>query len=248
MKKALLKSITIPLIAGSMLLAGCSQSETPADAKNIEPKPEEVTEEKPQPVEPQEKWDIDTPDSITVIVNKERDLPADYIPPNLVEPDVSFSFSGSSEKKMMRKEAADALEDLFQAAEKDGVDLVAVSGYRSYERQQATYQSALQRKGKASTAKYNARPGHSEHQTGLAMDVSSSSVNYRLVQSFGETKAGRWLEEHAAEHGFIIRYPKGKEDVTGYAYEPWHIRYVGKELAKILTEKGLVMEEYFSLK
>jgi zinc D-Ala-D-Ala carboxypeptidase len=248
MKKMFFKSISIPLIAGTVLLAGCTQTDVPADAKNIEPKQEKVTQVKPKPVPPQEKWDIDTPGSLTVVVNKKRELPADYVPPDLVEPDVTFSFEGTAEKKLMRKEAAEALAELFKAAEKDGIDLVAVSGYRSYERQQATYQSALQRKGMANTSKYNARPGHSEHQTGLAMDVSSSIVNYQLIESFGETKAGRWLAEHAAEHGFIIRYPKGKEDVTGYAYEPWHIRYVGKELAKELNEKGQVMEEYFSLK
>ncbi|MBA4601792.1 M15 family metallopeptidase [Thermoactinomyces mirandus] len=240
--------LAIPAVIGSMvLLGGCYKAERPVAAKDVEKKQAAVIQEKPKPLLPEEKWDIDTPSSLTIIVNKDRELPADYVPPDLVKPDVSFSSMGWSEKKLMRKEAAEALEKLFQAAGKEGVKLVAVSGYRSYERQQQTYQSALKRKGQASTSRYNARPGQSEHQTGLAMDVSTPSVDCQLNESFGETEAGRWLENHAAEFGFIIRYGKGKEEVTGYSYEPWHIRYVGKELATILKQKGLAMEEYFSL-
>ncbi len=248
MKKKPVLYVMIPAIIGSMVwLDGCNQAGEPNAENYTGKKAAEVVQEKPKPVLSAEKWDIRTPSSLTIIVNKNRELPADYVPEDLVKPDVEFPFLGRAEKKLMRREAADALEDLFHAAEKAGVELVAVSGYRSYERQQETYQSALKRKGKASTSRYNARPGQSEHQTGLAMDVSSPSMNCQLNESFGETEAGRWLANHAAEFGFIIRYEKGKEEVTGYSYEPWHIRYVGKELANILKQKGLTMEEYFLL-
>lgn len=248
MKNKLFIYAILPAIMGSMVwLGGCDQAEQPSAAVDAGTKEAEVVQEKPKPVLSAEKWDIETPSSLTLIVNKNKELPADYVPEDLVKPDVKFSSSGWSEKKLMRQEAADALEDLFQAAEEAGVDLVAVSGYRSYERQQATYQSALKRKGQASTSRYNARPGQSEHQTGLAMDVSSPSVDCQLIESFGETEAGRWLADNAHEFGFIIRYEKGKEEVTGYNYEPWHIRYVGKELANILKQKGVAMEEYFLL-
>lgn len=240
--------VIIPAIVGSMVwLGGCNQAEQSDATKDTGVKAAEVVQEKPKPVLSEERWDIETPSSLTLIVNKKRELPADYVPEDLVKPDVEFSSMGRSEKKLMRQEAADALEDLFRAAEEAGVELVAVSGYRSYERQQETYQSALKRKGAASTSRYNARPGQSEHQTGLAMDVSSPSVDCQLNESFGQTEAGHWLEKHAAEFGFIIRYEKGKEEVTGYSYEPWHIRYVGKELANILKQKGMTMEEYFLL-
>lgn len=240
--------VIIPAIVGSMVwLGGCNQAEEPSAAKDVGAKAAEVVQEKPKPVLSEERWDIETPSSLTLIVNKNRELPADYVPEDLVKPDVEFSSLGWSEKKLMRQEAADALEELFRAAEEAGVELVAVSGYRSYERQQETYQSALKRKGAASTSRYNARPGQSEHQTGLAMDVSSPSVDCQLNESFGQTEAGQWLKKHAAEFGFIIRYEKGKEEVTGYSYEPWHIRYVGKELANILKQKELTMEEYFLL-
>lgn len=180
-----------------------------------------------------------------VLVNKKRNLPSTYVPKDLVVPNVPFSFSGSSPKKLMRKEAAKALESLFAAAKKDGIKLKAVSGYRSYATQKSIFQRNAKLKGEQAANRTSARPGQSEHQTGLAMDVSSASVGYALEQSFGTTKEGKWLAKHAAEHGFIIRYLKGKESVTGYSYEPWHVRYVGKTVAKEIMSKNLTLEQYF---
>ncbi|TVX98783.1 M15 family metallopeptidase [Cohnella terricola] len=183
--------------------------------------------------------------SLYVLVNKKRNLPANYEPRDLVVPDVAFSFSGNSPKKKMRKEAAAALEKLFKAAEKDGIELKAVSGYRSYATQKSIFENNANTKGEEVANRTSARPGQSEHQTGLAMDVSSASVGYGLEESFGKTKEGKWLAKHAADHGFIIRFMKGKETVTGYSYEPWHVRYVGKEVAKDITKKNVTLEEYF---
>ncbi|WP_019005511.1 M15 family metallopeptidase [Cohnella laeviribosi] len=182
--------------------------------------------------------------SLLVLVNKQRNLPADYSPVDLVVPDVEFSFSGDSPKKKLRKPAAEALEALFAAAEKDGIELKAVSGYRSYETQRSIFNRNAEQKGIETANRTSARPGQSEHQTGLAMDVSSKSAGYALEESFGDTKEGKWLKAHAAEYGFIIRYLKGKEDITGYSYEPWHIRYVGKEIAQAVMEQGITLEEF----
>lgn len=188
---------------------------------------------------------IKNPDDILVLVNKERNLPSDYKPSDLVIPNVKFSFDGNSEKKYLREEAAKALEQLFLEGEKQGVVLYAVSGYRSYEKQKGIFNNKVSKVGVEEANKVVAKPGQSEHQTGLAMDVSSKSANYLLEENFGQTVEGRWLKENAHKFGFIIRYPKEKVDITGYNYEPWHIRYVGKEVANELNEKLITLEEYF---
>ncbi|MCM3129354.1 M15 family metallopeptidase [Paenibacillus provencensis] len=188
---------------------------------------------------------VTNPDAITVIVNKERSLPDGYEPTDLVEPDVPFSFDEPHEKRHLRQEAADALEELFAAAEEDNIELRAVSGYRSYDRQVAVFNSSVERNGEEYALRVSAQPGKSEHQTGLSIDVSSPSVGNVLEEILGDTKEGKWLAEHAPEFGFIIRYLEGREETTGYIYEPWHIRYVGKELAPDIAASGLTLEEYF---
>ncbi|MCQ4087367.1 D-alanyl-D-alanine carboxypeptidase family protein [Saccharibacillus sp. JS10] len=184
--------------------------------------------------------------SMKVVVNKHRFLPDGYEPPDLVVPDVPFSFGDaqSQEKSHLRKEAAGALEQLFAGAKSANIELYAVSGYRSYARQKNIYDYNVSTKGEEETAKVSAFPGTSEHQTGLAMDVSALSVNNDLEQTFGDTEEGRWLAQHAHEYGFIIHYLKGKEEQTGYSYEPWHIRYVGTDLAQAVYDSGLSLEEY----
>ncbi|TLS48577.1 D-alanyl-D-alanine carboxypeptidase family protein [Paenibacillus antri] len=179
-----------------------------------------------------------------LFVNKEHPLDAKYKPDDLVVPDVKFSFDGDNPKKQLQRVAAEALEALFAQAEEDGIELRAVSGYRSYATQKAIFERNASIKGEEEANRTSAYPGQSEHQTGLAMDVSAASVNYALEEAFGETVEGIWLAENAASHGFIIRYPKDKEDVTGYKYEPWHLRYVGVDIAEFVTEQGLTLEEF----
>ncbi|WDH99151.1 D-alanyl-D-alanine carboxypeptidase family protein [Paenibacillus urinalis] len=188
---------------------------------------------------------VTNPEAITVIVNKERSLPDGYEPTDLVEPDVPFSFDEPHQKRHLRQEAADALEELFAAAEEDNIELRAVSGYRSYDRQVAVFNSSVERNGEEYALRVSAQPGKSEHQTGLSIDVSSPSVGNVLEEILGDTEEGKWLAEHAPEFGFIIRYLEGREETTGYVYEPWHIRYVGKELAPDIAASGLTLEEYF---
>jgi D-alanyl-D-alanine carboxypeptidase len=145
----------------------------------------------------------------------------------------------------MQKDAADAIELMFAAALEDGFTLYAISGYRSYNRQKEIFLNNIVHRGKRHTLKYSAAPGTSEHQTGLAMDVSSKSVRYKLVTSFSNCDEGKWLANHSYKFGFIIRYPKDQYDFTGYAYEPWHIRYVGKDLANYLYTNNMTLDEYY---
>ncbi|MDF2871010.1 MAG: hypothetical protein K0R05_2585 [Anaerocolumna sp.] len=186
-----------------------------------------------------------TPESITVIVNKELRLPSDYIPSDLLVPDVEYSITYYDEKKLMRKEAGEALKKLFDGAEENGYILCGVSAYRSYDRQYQIFTNNVKTQGMEHTTKYSAIPGYSEHQTGLAIDISTKSVNYRLDASFGETPEYEWLKTNAHLYGFIIRYPDDKTAMTGYSFEPWHIRYVGKALAKYLYENNMCLEEYY---
>lgn len=184
-------------------------------------------------------------DSITVLVNRQYRMSEDYIPADLVIPNVRFSYSGTFEKSYVRAVTADALEKLFKAAEQEGVILQAVSGYRSYARQKQIYDRNVSNRGSRETDLVSAKPGSSEHQTGLTIDVSSNAVGCALEESFGNTSDGKWLAQNCHRFGFIIRYPKDKTKITGYSYEPWHIRYVGKKLASYLYKKDMTLEEYY---
>ncbi|WP_019120639.1 M15 family metallopeptidase [Brevibacillus massiliensis] len=205
--------------------AGNKAEETPAPAPADAPQPAEAG-------------------SITVLVNKSVPLPEDYAPADLVIPNVPFPFKEDLPKKYLRKEAAEALERLFAGAKRDGMELYGISGYRSYATQVAVYNQNVKTQGVEAANRVSAIPGHSEHQTGLAIDVSSRSAKFGLEEEFGDTPEGKWLAQHAPEYGFIIRYPKGKEEITGYAYEPWHIRYVGVKVAQEVTRQGITLDEY----
>ena len=158
-----------------------------------------------------------------LIANKTYSLPRDYGPGGLTR-------------------ACDAAYDeLKAAAAADGIDIFILSGYRSYDLQTSLYNRYVADDGQAEADTYSARPGHSEHQSGLAIDVNS------LSYSFADTPEGQWLAAHAHEYGFIIRYAKNKQGVTGYAYEPWHIRYLGKGLAAAVYESGLCLEEFLGI-
>ncbi|MGM0847204.1 MAG: D-alanyl-D-alanine carboxypeptidase family protein [Bacillota bacterium] len=175
-----------------------------------------------------------------LLVNKEQSLSSDYVPSDLVVPDVPFV----SEQEKMKSHAAAALEELFAEARSEGINLFASSGYRSFEYQQDVHQYYVNQYGEDYANQISAKPGESEHQTGLVMDVTSPSTDYKLTQAFGNTEAGEWVEEYADEHGFIIRYPEGKQSITGYQYEPWHLRYVGEDHAEKIKEQNITLEEY----
>lgn len=151
--------------------------------------------------------------------------------------------------RQMRADAAAALEEMFAACKAEaGVTLKAVSGYRSYQRQATIYQNKLDKVGTRERAdQYVARPGASEHQLALAMDIGQKSDDVNLTSSFGRTKGGKWVAENCWRFGFILRYQEGWEDVTGYEYEPWHVRYVGKEYAQRIHEADMPMETFLLL-
>jgi D-alanyl-D-alanine carboxypeptidase len=184
------------------------------------------------------------PESITVLVNKQFALPKSYEPSDLVYPDVLFVFKEKLDKRKLRKVAAAALEDMFAGAKKDGVILAGVSAYRSYATQKALFNRYVKKDGEKKARTYSAIPGTSEHETGLAIDVSGSDGKCGAEDCFAGTKEAFWLDQHATEYGFIVRYPKGKDAITGYKYEPWHLRYVGKDAAAEIAEKGITLEEY----
>lgn len=180
--------------------------------------------------------------SYPLLVNKDNLLSSYYIPEGLTELQIPFSAPPGDERRLMQKDAAAAVLRLFTQAALDCIGLVGISGYRSYSRQETLYADALKRGSLAV-----APPGASEHQTGLALDVSCALVNLRLDETFADTPEGTWLKEHAPLYGFILRYPRGKESITGYPWEPWHIRYVGESLSHFLSLTGLTLEEYHKL-
>ena len=178
-------------------------------------------------------------DGRVFLVNRQHSISQRYIPSDLQK----VMVNGISQE--MRHDAALALEQLFEAAKEAGVPLASVSGYRSYSKQATIYQRKVDSIGTKAADRISARPGTSEHQLGLAMDVAKKGSS-QLNTGFAKTPQGQWVYENAHRFGFIIRYPEGYEDITGYSYEPWHIRYVGIEYATAIHQSGLPMELYMS--
>lgn len=228
------------MIAGVSMLAGCGSepaaagnpSETTKASGTVQDPAmvaQETTTADPSVVDVSAKgYAIREIDGITfvngiLIANKTYGLPDSYAPGDLTD------------------EVKQAFNVLQQAAAREGLNLYISSGYRSYSRQNTIYNNYVQKDGKAEADTYSARAGYSEHQTGLCFDLNT------IDDSFANTPESKWLEKHAQEYGFIIRYPKGKESVTGYQYEPWHLRYLGKDLAKSVYDSGLCLEEYLGI-
>lgn len=214
----------------------------PDDAKPPTPTPSDTPTPTPTP-EPPPPADVDSPGSIDVVVNKQRPLPADFAPPELTATTRMPNPSG----EVIRPEAAKALDDLYEGARSQGVELVLVSGYRSFAEQEIIYENKRAESG-GEADRVSARPGHSEHQTGLAADVGRPDGQCTLQPCFGETAEGKWLAENAWRYGFLLRYPQDLTPVIGYAYEPWHFRFVGVETAARMHHEGVrTLEEYRGL-
>ncbi len=179
-----------------------------------------------------------------ILVNKQIALPAGYKPADLVTANIDFVESATGERKMLRKEAAQAIEKLMTGAKAADIELKGTSAFRSYDYQVQLFNNYVARDGKEQAMKYSAPPGHSEHQTGLAIDVSSASVGYQLTQSLEQTKEGKWLADNAHTYGFIVRYQRAYEAETGYMYEPWHLRYIGVEHATDVHKANVPLEHY----
>ena len=177
-----------------------------------------------------------------VLANRENLLGEDYIPDNLVK-DLSCR-KISSTPIQMQQTAADALCALFDAAKEDGLYLYAHSGYRSYRTQNTMYYNRLKKQNGKDDGVV-AYPGSSDHQTGLGIDViNKDGIGKKFTTAFGKTKHGKWLAEHCWDYGFIIRYQEDKQDITGITYEPWHLRYVGVQVAQYMRDQHLCLEEF----
>lgn len=245
--------VLVLAMACSLMLVGCGD-EVQEDVVNpdtqiqqqeqeAEKTPEELAAEKAE-AERLAALQADKEKGLFVLVNKQNAVDRSYKPDDLADIKY-FAADRTPSARYMRAEAADAFHQLVEAAMSEaGHKIVITTAYRSYDFQSTLYNNYVANYGQAEADTFSAKPGTSEHQTGLATDVSSPSVNYQLTGSYIETPEGKWLSENAHRFGFIIRYPKSKESITGYIYEPWHIRYVGKTAAKEIYEQGLALEEY----
>jgi len=234
------------------LLAGCSSDPAPPERQAIVP-PEPLVDEvsagpsAPGPSAPADAivvYDIAGTSSLTLVVTKHRPLdPVSYVPADLVT--IGGVPGGAGQH--MRPDAASAMTRMFENAKAAGSPFRIVTAYRSYDLQQELYSGAVRAVGASEADRRVARPGYSEHQTGLTADINDVPAN-KLKQSFGATAAGTWVREHGHEYGFIVSYPDGSEPVTGYFYEPWHVRYVGEDVAQDMRETGVTtLQEYFGV-
>jgi D-alanyl-D-alanine carboxypeptidase len=230
------------IVGGGLLLWNKDKAEAPSH--NNSPS----TQQNSGAAFSKDQYSLTDPTSIWVITNKQHALqPKDYIPNDLVVPKVPLRVPGN-ESMQLRQEAATALETMFQAAAKDSVQLMLSSGYRSYNYQVNLYNGYVAAQGQAVADTQSARPGYSEHQTGLAADVEPTSKHCEVEPCFGSTPEGQWVAANAYKYGFIVRYQTGYEDITGYEPEPWHIRYVGTPLATELHRTSTAtLEQFFDV-
>ena len=231
-------AVVLILVIAIVVLAP-SPSSTPSGASTTSPTstPSPTPTTTPTPTFDKAQYSIDDPASLWVVVNKTRPLnPKTYVPAL-----ANLNLPGGGQ---MRPEAAAALTQLFADYQaQSGAQLKVVSAYRSYNVQVSTYNGWVNRLGQAQADRQSARPGFSEHQTGLAVDINTGSD-----QGFGATTAGKWLAANAYKYGFIVRYPDGLEAITGYEYEPWHVRFIGVDLATEMHDTGVqTLEQFFGL-
>jgi D-alanyl-D-alanine carboxypeptidase len=229
----------IVIIPASYFLYGLYQN-----SETVQRQPESVSQANPAQLDPQPalpELTISDDSSVLRLINAEHRLAPEYVPSDLALPDVSLDSRNPESQLRLRADAAQALERMFAAAkEEEDLDLQLASGYRPYSTQEAIYNSAG---GENQTLV--AVPGGSEHQSGLAADIKREDFVCRLEECFGNQPEGIWSAGNAHRFGYILRYPEGKEDITGISYEAWHFRYVGEELAKILHDENLTLEEYY---
>ena len=215
--------------------------------KNDGQKPE--NSQSAQPAFDKTQYSLDDPTSPWVVVNKKRPLtPKTYMPSGLRAPAMQLKGHKTAESMQLNTETARALETLVAAAQQEGLTFVLVSGYRSYNTQKTIYDSEVKGFGQSIADQESARPGHSEHQTGWAADLGRTDGDCEIEVCFADTPEGKWLATNSYKYGFIIRYAKDKTDITGYVYEPWHLRYVGTELSEEMHRTNIeTLEEFFEL-
>jgi zinc D-Ala-D-Ala carboxypeptidase len=244
-KKIILATVVVVVAAGIFGYRRYTSINTQPPDKNEQLSPNSQAT-KPQSFN-KAQYSIDEPGSPWLVVNKQRPLPANYQTPELTTPDIMLRWAIDAETMQVSKMIVTSLEAMNDALLSAGHKLELISGYRSDSYQKMLYDSHVDQYGQAEADRQSAKPGTSEHQTGLAVDLGRSDKKCDLLECFGALPEGKWLNLHAHEYGFIIRYPKNKEQSTGYMYEPWHLRYVGKELAAELNANSATMEEFFGL-
>ena len=198
------------------------------------------------PVFDETQYSLTEADSIWVIANKKNPLnPLKYVPAELVKISKNNPY-----RLQLAKPAGVALVHLMNAAKTAGAGNITIaSGYRSFTRQTAVHADAVRKWGLSAGEKLAARPGFSEHQTGLAVGIYEPTQGCRIYTCFGKTKAGSWVKKNAWKYGFIVRYPDGESATTGYQYEPWHLRFVGVELTTEMHNQGVtVLEKFWNYK
>lgn len=181
---------------------------------------------------------VENPEDITVLVNKLHQIPKGWVPDDL-EPTID------NKNQKLRKEANAAYTKFYKDAKAKGIDIYSISGYRTNDTQTLYWNNQVKVYGEEYASQYSAYPGRSEHQLGLAIDVSYTTQGNRLSEKVATSPIGKFIETDAHKYGFILRYPKDKVAITNYGYEPWHLRYVGVELATKLHESGQTLEEYY---
>lgn len=174
-----------------------------------------------------------------ILVNKFYHLGKDYVPENLEKINEEYARSGME----LVDVAKNAFEKMAEQAKKDNSPIIAMSSYRSYDYQLDLYNKYVENDGVSAADTYSARAGYSEHQTGLCVDIYDGVLDYT---NFEKSDSFKWMQENAYQYGFILRFPKGKENITGYQYESWHYRYVGKKIAKYIKEHNITFEEYYA--
>ncbi|MEG0306936.1 MAG: M15 family metallopeptidase [Clostridium sp.] len=177
------------------------------------------------------------------LANKKNLLDKEYMPLNMAIPNINLVAEKGNERNLVRADIVDDLEQMFQDAKKDGIDLFLSNGFRGFDEQEYLHSADTIENGNEPSA-YVAKPGASEHQLGLAVDITSRNMKFELDESFENTKEGQWVLKNAYKYGFILRYIKTKEDITGYSYEPWHYRYIGdRTISKLCHDNNLTLEE-----
>jgi len=247
--------IAITILTGLLMLGACTNEDSTPSSETTPPTETTTEASANYPNEPITFCGLADPENATeltseqalshlALVNRCYRLSSTFTPDDLSPVNVESRRVLEGSHHLLREEAARAAEDLFEAAETDGLFLVASSGFRSYEWQTFFHNNAVSELGLEEARRISAVPGHSEHQLGLALDVSTRELDGGLEQTFSSTPEGQWLNANAHLFGFIISYPEGRDADTGFIYEPWHIRFVGVDAATEIFNNQLILEEF----
>lgn len=190
-----------------------------------------------------ETFDSDVSLDTQMIINKYYKLNKDFSPSDITSISSKYAWGENGSKKT-REITYSAYLEMYEAAKNDGINLMINSSYRTYEEQESVYNQYDKKYGQEYADEIAARPGHSEHQSGLALDIFC--LNNSNTKTFKDSESYQWLLNNAYKYGFILRYPEGKENITGFTFESWHYRYVGKEIAKYIYENDITYDEYYA--